>query len=175
MAHPHLFSLAADESAARAAAERLFDEVRRELGPILPGRAQILHIGATAIPGCLTKGDLDIVVRVEQADFAAVEALLASLFCRNEGSTRTDEFAAFEDASRTPHLGVQLTAKDGTFDLFHLFADVLRADPELVRRYNALKLAHLGQPMTLYRAAKNAFITEVLQSCALPAADPRSD
>lgn len=164
MAHPDLFHLAEDAEAARSAAERLFDDIRNELGPVLPVTAEILHIGATAVPGCLTKGDLDVVVRVDRADFSVVEAGLATLLGRNEGSARTDEFAAFEDAGRTPHLGVQLAVKGGAFDDFHLFAEALRADPQLVLRYNALKLAHQDQPMTVYRAAKDAFVAEVLQS-----------
>src|SRR4030095_4363123 len=105
-----------------------------------PGSAEVLHTGATAVPGCLTKGDLDIVVRVDRVDFAASEALLADRFRRNTGSIRTDEFAAFEDPDRSPHLGVQLTVKGGALDDFHRFAETLRQDPLLVRRYNDLKL-----------------------------------
>jgi hypothetical protein len=30
-----------------------------------------MTVGATSIPGCVTKGDLDVVIRVQAADFAA--------------------------------------------------------------------------------------------------------
>ncbi|MCJ2092532.1 GrpB family protein [Methylobacterium sp. J-072] len=146
----------------------MFAVVRRTLEPVLPAATEILHVGATAIPGCLTKGDLDIVVRVEGQGFAAAESCLAARFARNDGSVRTDDFAAFEDTGRMPHLGIQLTVKDGPLDVFHRFAAALRADPELVARYNALKRAHHDHPMTLYRAAKDAFIADVLQSCPSP-------
>ncbi|WP_244507627.1 GrpB family protein [Methylobacterium phyllostachyos] len=128
----------------------------------MPASAETRHVGATAIPGCLTKGDLDVAVRVERADFAAADERLARLFARNDGSIRTEEFSAFADASRMPHLGVQLTVKGGALDLFHPFADALRSEPALVERYNALKRAYQNQPMALYRAAKDAFISEVL-------------
>ncbi|MCJ2058577.1 GrpB family protein [Methylobacterium sp. J-048] len=168
MPHAQRFHLIEDNDAARAAAEQLFAIVRGTLEPVLPAATEILHIGATAIPGCLTKGDLDIAARVERADFTAAESCLAARFTRNDGSVRTDDFAAFEDASRTPHLGIQLTVKGGPIDVFHRFAMALRADPELVARYNALKRAHHDHPMTPYRAGKDAFISDVLRSCPSP-------
>ena len=110
----------------------------------------MLHVGATAVPGCLTKGDLDVVVRVEPADFAAAEARLAGRFGRNAGSVRTEDFAAFAEAGRSPPLGIQLTVKGGALDIFHAFAAALRGDPALVRRYNALKLRFRGRPMAVF-------------------------
>lgn len=175
MAHPDIFSIAFGCEQARQAAERLFEEVKRELVRLLPVSAEVMHIGATAIVGCLTKGDLDVVVRVDCNDFPAAEARLAAVFARNEGSMRNEEFAAFEDTTRTPHLGIQLTAKGGRFDIFHTFVVALRADPELVRRYNALKLAHHGQPMDRYRAAKDAFVVEVLRSAGARFDDRAAD
>ena len=162
MADDDTFTLAANADAVREAAEALFAMVAAELISVLPGSAEVLHVGATAVPGCLTKGDLDIVVRVDRADFAVSEALLAKRFGRNEGSIRTDEFAAFEDPNRRPNLGVQLTVKGGALDDFHRFAEELRRDPHLVRRYNDLKLRFNGKPMDDYRAAKDAFVTEIL-------------
>ena len=126
MAHSDVFHLNADDRQAREAAERLFETVRRDLHAILPATAEVLHVGATAVPGCLTKGDLDVVVRVRRLDFEAAQTALAACFPRNRGSTRTAEFAAFEDEKQTPHLGVQLTVKGGAFDVFHRFAAALR-------------------------------------------------
>ena len=54
MAHGDTFTLAPDLEAARLAAQQLFDAVRKELTHVLPPSAQVLHVGATAIPGCLT-------------------------------------------------------------------------------------------------------------------------
>jgi GrpB-like predicted nucleotidyltransferase (UPF0157 family) len=156
----------ADAGRAREAAERLFEAVSRKLAAKLPATAEIHHIGATAIPGCLTKGDLDIVVRIPAADFAAADAALASLLARNEGSVRTEAFSAFEDKASDPHLGVQLAALDGPFDDFHLFVEALRRSPQLVEDYNELKRGHDGADMETYRAAKGAFVERVLADLA---------
>lgn len=160
---PDRFHIAADHEHARDAAERLFAVVKQQLIAVLPKTSEFLHIGATSVPGCLTKGDLDIVVRVEREDFQATEAALAARYARNSGSVRTNEFAAFEDSACMPHLGIQLTVKGGEFDVFHRFAAALRADPALVRRYNELKRAYDGQPMDRYRAAKDAFVRDALR------------
>lgn len=162
--HPsgETFLLYADDAEARGRAERLFARVAVDLAEVLPASAEIRHVGATAVPGCLTKGDLDIVVRVPNADFPSADAALAQRFARNAGSKRTDTFSSFEEGAASPHLGIQLTVIGGADDCFHLFADVLRGDPELVVRYNALKRAYHGRPMQAYRAAKDAFVAEVL-------------
>ena len=157
-----VFSLHPDQDVARVAAERLFSRVETELGALLPASAEIVHVGATAVPGCLTKGDLDVVVRVEADAFSEADRVLSKRFSRNEGSKRTDSFAAFEEAHAIPHLGIQLTVKGGADDCFHVLADALRGDPKLVEAYNALKQRFAGQPMDAYRAAKSAFIRDVL-------------
>jgi GrpB-like predicted nucleotidyltransferase (UPF0157 family) len=170
MADDETLKLAPDADTARSAAETLFRAIASELAALLPASAEVLHIGATAVPGCLTKGDLDIVIRVDRVDFPAAHALLSGRLSRNDGSVRTDAFAAFEDAHCSPHLGVQLTAKGGALDIFHHFVEALRADPALVRRYNALKQRFRDRPMADYRAAKDAFVGEVLaaQGVAAP-------
>lgn len=151
-----------DTEPARDKAQALFERVRNWLAPLLPTDGDIRHIGATAVPGCLTKGDLDIVVRVPGQDFQQADALLAEHFARNDGSIRTVSFSAFEDASTDPHLGIQLTMMDGPHDFFHLFVEALRRSPELVSDYNTLKLQHEGSDMAVYRAAKDDFVERVL-------------
>lgn len=152
-----------DEGRARVAAEALFRTVHADLAARLP-RADIRHVGATAVPGCLTKGDLDIVVRVLPEDFAAAHAVLGTLYAVNTGSVRTETFAAFEDGRASPHLGVQLVTFGGPFDVFHQFAEILRRWPSLLSRYNALKRRHDGAPMADYRGAKDAFVEDILTS-----------
>jgi GrpB-like predicted nucleotidyltransferase (UPF0157 family) len=161
MSHESEFRLV-DTEPARVAAQQLFEAVSRSLAGILPPTADIRHVGATAVPGCLTKGDLDIVVRVTAEDFKAADTALALRYARNDGSVRSTDFSALEDASDHPHLGIQLTAIDSPFDSFHLFAEALRQSPQLVDKYNALKRAHDGGDMSVYRAAKDAFVEKVL-------------
>lgn len=156
------FAIHPDTAAACAAADRLFARTAATLREVLPASADIRHIGATAIPGCLTKGDLDIVVRVPAGDFAAADAALANLFARNTGSTHSETFSAFEDPAASPPLGIQLAAIGSPDDCFHLFAEALLQDADLVTRYNDLKRNFDGRPMAEYRAAKDAFIAAVL-------------
>jgi GrpB-like predicted nucleotidyltransferase (UPF0157 family) len=149
---------------ARRQAQRLFTEIHALLKKMLPTTAEIRHVGATRIPNCLTKGDLDIVVRVPANDFICADLSLAKKFDRNNGSVRTDEFSAFEDGSLQPHLGIQLVAIDGPYDFFHLFSEALLKSPNLVNEYNQLKSTHDGTSMAVYRKAKDAFIDRVLLS-----------
>jgi GrpB-like predicted nucleotidyltransferase (UPF0157 family) len=162
MADEPSFRLAPDTDAARRDAERLFADVHALLRRHLPAAADIRHIGATAIPGCLTKGDLDIVVRVPADDFARADASLAALFPRNAGSMRSDTFSAFEDAAQAPPLGVQLAVIGSPTDFFHLFVEAMRHSPDLVAQYNALKRSHDGKDMAVYRKAKDRFVEAVL-------------
>ncbi|ANJ73386.1 GrpB family protein [Ralstonia insidiosa] len=128
----------------------------------LPPSADIVHIGSTAIPGCLTKGDLDVCVRVNREDVARVDALLATGYARNPGSFRSAEFSAFKDDSHHPPLGVQLVARGSELDVFVQFRDCLLRNPNLVTAFNALKASSAGQPMASYRQAKADFIARVL-------------
>ncbi len=166
-----MFVLAPRTELARTRAEQLFADLAATLARDLPTEADILHVGATSILGCLTKGDLDIVVRIPAGDFAVAEASLAACFPRNAGSIRTGEFSSFEAPDHDPPVGIQLTVTGGTFDMFHQFAGALRADPDRLRQYNDLKRAFHGRPMDAYRAAKAAFIDDTLRSISLEAPD----
>jgi GrpB-like predicted nucleotidyltransferase (UPF0157 family) len=150
----------AQTAAAHAAAA--FERWRLDIAALLPESVDIQHVGATAVPGCLTKGDLDMCVRVDRADFVAADAALAARFARNDGSIRTDAFSAFAADEADPPLGVQLVVRGGELDVFVRFRDALRADPALVADYNGLKAGFDGRPMDAYRAAKAAFVEQVL-------------
>lgn len=154
--------LLVETETARAKAQLLFERVYTALDPLLPTGSEIRHIGATAVPGCLTKGDLDIVVRVPKQAFCDANDLLASRFQRNSGSIKTDSFSAFEDATGDPHLGIQLTAIGGPHDFFHVFVEALCRSQELVDQYNQLKRSFDGIDMATYRLAKDAFVESVL-------------
>jgi len=162
MPHDSVFRLSADPEQARKNAQRLFAATLTLLRARLPASADIRHIGATAVPGCQTKGDLDIVVRVREEDFAGADASLAALFDRNEGSVRTDTFSAFEDGTTSPHLGIQLTVIGGPSDDFHLFVETLAKSARLVDEYNELKRSFDGHAMDDYRKAKDRFVEVVL-------------
>ena len=148
------------EAEVRAEVDRLWQSEHKKLLRLLP-RADIQHVGSTAVPGSLTKGDLDIQVRVPTADFADAEAVLAGHYQPNTKSDRAPGFASFTDEKAHPSLGVQLTAIDSAEDRFYRFRDVLRAHPPLREAYDTLKRGWEGRSMAGYRAEKAAFFAEL--------------
>lgn len=152
----------ADPEVARRAAEAAFKAWCEAHLPDLPPSADVQHVGATAIPGCATKGDLDIAVRVDPDEFPDALKVLEPGHRPNLKSVRDDSFAAFEAAGYAAPLGVQLVVKGSRLDIFTAFRDALLADPQLVERYNALKARHEGEDMALYRNAKSGFVRQVL-------------
>ncbi|HEY0318218.1 MAG TPA: GrpB family protein [Solirubrobacterales bacterium] len=139
--------------AARFAAER-----SAILG-LLPG-SEVEHIGATAVPGSLTKADLDLLVRVPAGDFDRGVAALGERYEIHQPENWNDGFAGFVDPSSGEiPVGIQLVVAGGDDDqLFTEWRDRLIAEPDLLRRYNALKQAHRDARSEAYMAAKAEFI-----------------
>jgi GrpB-like predicted nucleotidyltransferase (UPF0157 family) len=140
-----------------------FERERARLVALLP-TAEVLHTGGTSIPRALTRGDLDIHVRVAPADFASARGKLSGAYASYSRETWTDEFATFVRADAELDTGVALTAVGGEHDLRFLTAwRRLRSDPQLLAEYNALKEAHDGgSDDRLYRAAKCAFFDRLV-------------
>ncbi|WP_053583309.1 GrpB family protein [Lysinibacillus contaminans] len=61
---------------------------------VTPG-ADVQHVGSTAVPHSLTKGDLDIQVRVTPELFLKAVQTLSRFYELNDGSVKTDCFRAF--------------------------------------------------------------------------------
>lgn len=97
------------------------------------------HVGSTAIPNSITKGDLDIQVRVKANIFPKAVKELAKLYELNEGSVKTETFRAFKDDSTVPPVGVQLTVINSEFDFFWKFRDVLLMNANYRKEYDNLK------------------------------------
>jgi 8-oxo-dGTP pyrophosphatase MutT (NUDIX family)/GrpB-like predicted nucleotidyltransferase (UPF0157 family) len=144
-------------------AERSFDQHRRRILELL-AEADIQHVGSTAIPGSLTKGDLDIQVRVKAEEFQAAIEALSTLYHVNEGSTQTDTFTAFKDDNSVPPLGVQLTVYNSDLDIFWKIREVLLANEKFRIEYDQLKEHYSGREMAKYRDAKNEFFQRLLGS-----------
>lgn len=140
----------------------LLNQVLPRLAALAP-RADVHHIGATAIPGALTKGDVDVFVRVAREDFADTVAALGSKFEIRQRENWTPDFASFgEDQRYGLPLGVQVAVRGGTADFLIYLRDHLRDRPEELRRYNELKQAHAARGARGYWEAKDVFLTEIL-------------
>jgi GrpB-like predicted nucleotidyltransferase (UPF0157 family) len=125
--------------------------------------AEIEHVGSTAVHGCLTKGDMDVVVRVSAAEFAASLATLDALLARSNRNERTEDYAEYDYTGGTLPVSVQLVVAGEKYDDFHKLRDVLIRDGSALRRYNALKVAYNGRAMEAYRRAKAEFIEKLFR------------
>jgi GrpB-like predicted nucleotidyltransferase (UPF0157 family) len=120
------------------------------------------HIGATSLPFGHTKGDVDVNVRVEEAQFPQLVAALRERLAVGQPENWTPGFASFSsDAYRLP-LGVQVTSIGSKDDFLLFLRDRMRADPELLRRYDAAKVANATAGAEAYWFAKNELLQDVL-------------
>jgi GrpB-like predicted nucleotidyltransferase (UPF0157 family) len=67
---------------------------RRRIARLVPG-AEIVHVGATAVPGALTKGDVDLMVRVSAPAFEAGQRALRSGYTVHQPENWTPTYASF--------------------------------------------------------------------------------
>jgi GrpB-like predicted nucleotidyltransferase (UPF0157 family) len=143
--------------------EKMFLEQKEKILRLLP-EADVQHVGSTAIPNSITKGDLDIQVRVPAELFTDAVEKLSTLYAINEGSVQTDYFRAFQDDTAVPPLGVQLTAIGSELDIFWKFRDVLLANDAYRAEYDELKKAYEGESMEAYREAKRRFFARLMET-----------
>jgi GrpB-like predicted nucleotidyltransferase (UPF0157 family) len=122
--------------------------------------ADVQDMGSTAVPGALTKGDLDINVRVRRDDqFRQVVEFLRRRFTVQQPQNWTDGYASFADErSYELPVGIQVTVMGHADDKFLRQRDQLAASTELVESYNKLKMRFQGGDVDAYREAKWAFI-----------------
>ncbi|MEM6484887.1 MAG: GrpB family protein [Pseudomonadota bacterium] len=161
-----------DDEALFVNAERVFETVRSMLLTLLPA-AGVEHVGSTALPRGLTKGDLDIAVVVAPQEFLNAAERLSARFAPSAESEASDRFRHFEG-----HLGKDkfsvLLITHGSIEHRKIIGwrDLLIANPHLKAEYEALKRAHQGGLMSGYRQAKEQFILTHLD--LLPGAEHAS-
>ena len=143
--------------------EKTFLLNKNKIKSLLPD-VDIQHVGSTAIPNSLTKGDLDIQVRVCAEQFPKAVELLSSIYEDNEESIKTDTFRAFKDDTTNPPLGVQLTIIDADFDFFWKLREVLLANINYRDEYDNIKMEYEGKSMDIYREAKHKFFQGLMET-----------
>ena len=151
-----------DSSTIAAEVDALVDQETRRIVRVLPD-ADVHHIGSTAIPHALTKGDVDLNVRVPPERFHGAVSILRGLYGVNQPENWSDDFASFKDDDSFPlKLGVQLTVRGSSDDFFLAIRDLFLADRDLVKQYDELKRSFDGKSAEAYWEAKTAFLTELL-------------
>ncbi|WP_156645195.1 GrpB family protein [Lentibacillus sp. JNUCC-1] len=126
--------------------------------------AEVLHVGSTAVAGALTKGDVDLQVRVPQNKFEGAKEVLKQWYSVNKGSYQSHYFCAFEQPDEVLPLGIQLTAIGSDLDHFWKLTYFFKEHPDYIKAYNAIKEKHNRQSMEKYREAKSAFIENIFSS-----------
>jgi GrpB-like predicted nucleotidyltransferase (UPF0157 family) len=148
-----------------AAANAEFETQRAKIASAVQG-ADIHHVGGTSVPGALTKGDLDVQVRVTPEQFADAVSQLSGLYEKSKRDAWADGFAAFEapaDRLAEP-AAISVVAIGSAYDWCGApLWDLLGAEPVLLRRYNELKTQHDGGRWEDYEDAKNVFFRELLE------------
>ena len=138
-------------------AEKVFKQQRDRVIKLIPS-ADVQHIGSTSIPGSITKGDVDIQIRVSKGDFKTAIDKLKSIYDINQSENWNENFASFKDErSLGIDFGAQLTIANSKSDDFVKLRDVLNNNPKLLEEYNQMKLKYQGKSMEAYRKEKAEF------------------
>jgi len=141
---------------------QLFNSYKKDISILLPF-AQIEHIGSSAIPNAISKGDLDIYIEVKPEHFEFAIAQLKTLnFIEKQNTLRTDELCMLESLNNDD-VAFQIVVTDSVFTFFLTFRNKLIDSPLLVNEYNQLKLecSHLDHDQ--YTTIKADFINRVLK------------
>jgi GrpB-like predicted nucleotidyltransferase (UPF0157 family) len=96
--------------------------------------------------------------------FAELAHMLEDAYAPHAQGDWTPTLASFTEVpTKEIPVGIQLVVTGGVNDrLFLKWRGLLRADPELLSRYNDFKLAHAGDDYEAYTDAKAGFIQGVL-------------
>lgn len=123
---------------------------------------QLTLTGGSSVPGALTRGDIDLHLRVSAARFSASVEALRATYAVVHPEIWTATLATFAD----PHdrrVGIAVTPIGSEHD--RRFVDSwerLRADPDALAAYNAMKRAHAGDDPSTYERAKSDFFDRLL-------------
>jgi GrpB-like predicted nucleotidyltransferase (UPF0157 family) len=121
--------------------------------------AQVEHIGATSVPGELTKGDLDVQVKVDKEHFSLAVDQLKDVYEIHQPENWTSCYASFKDGvSPVLPVGIQVVIAGSEYDFFTRLRDILIAQPELLAQLNKLKSSFEGKDMESYKEAKGELL-----------------
>ena len=143
----------------RDAAGRILSEQRDRLAALgIDG--ELVLVGGSSVVGAVTKGDVDLHLRVPAPEFDRVVALLGGSATVVHPEIWSDSLATFEVEAELP-TGIAVTPVGSEHDLrFSRCWQLLAADPALVAEYNRVKLAADAE---LYEQRKSEFFDRLLQ------------
>lgn len=163
--------MAPDASTAGVAA--IVAEVRREVRALVPEGALRLT-GASSIPGTVTRGDIDLHLRVPAATMPRAVELLGRSWQSVHRTMWTDGLATFERTMAGRPVGVAVTVAGGEHDRrFEAAWRRLRRDPDLLARYESMKRVHDGADERDYLEAKGRFFSDLERRLEESVDEPR--
>ncbi|MFC8192112.1 GrpB family protein [Cellulomonas sp. NPDC057328] len=122
----------------------------------------LVWTGASSLPGALTRGDVDLHLRVPPDDVESAVAAVRALHAVRRPDLWCATLATFAVEAPLP-TELAVTPVGSEHDVrFTRTWDLLRADPHLLAEYNAVKRRADGTPA--YEDAKSAFFTRLLES-----------
>jgi GrpB-like predicted nucleotidyltransferase (UPF0157 family) len=143
----------------------LLDQARRTRRDVAAALAtlgvpgELVLTGAASVPGALTKGDIDLHLRVPQECFDAVVARLRQVYPVASPHAWAATLAVYEVPGPRP-TGLAVTPLDSEHDRRFVNAwRSLRHSPALLGEYNALKSAAAGTAD--YERRKSDFFTRI--------------
>jgi GrpB-like predicted nucleotidyltransferase (UPF0157 family) len=138
-----------------------YEDAELLLTSILPD-ARIQHVGASSIPGAYSRGGIDICVAVPPDAFdEALGVLSEAGYVQRPQADAADRRTALAAPDGAVPLTLQLIESGSRHESLMRFRDALRADPTLLARYNALKIAAAPLGSAAYAEAKARFIAGV--------------
>jgi GrpB-like predicted nucleotidyltransferase (UPF0157 family) len=144
--------------------ESVLDLLRSSLRALVPD-AELHHIGATSVRGALTKGDVDVLLRLSRERFPAIVEQLKGHFQIKQPANWTPEFASFgDDDHYALPVGIQVVVIDATEDSFLFLRDYFLRNPDALEQYNRLKAAAAPSGPEAYWKAKDGFLSGILES-----------
>lgn len=103
---------------------QLFNSYKKDISSLLPF-AKIEHIGSSAIPNAISKGDLDIYVEVGPDQFEFAIAQLKTLnFIEKQNTLRTDELCMLKSLNNDD-VAFQIVVTHSVFTFFLTFRNKL--------------------------------------------------
>lgn len=148
----------------QANAAQIAAEIGSEVRLLIPD-CRVEHVGSSAIPGAISKGDVDVCV-VVPAEFhqSAVTRLETAGYVVKADTLRTPELCMLISPRTDADAALQVVAAGSRFEFFMHFRDALIANHSLVERYNDLKRGMSDKSPEAYRDAKSSFVAFVLKT-----------
>ncbi len=158
--HDAVTLLAAPEY--QEAAIAAYEDAELLLSAILP-EARIEHVGASAVPGAVSRGGVDICVAAPPDALAEFLGVLREAgYVPLSHPAPHDRHAWLAAPPARVAVRLQLIESGSAHESAMRLRDALRADAALLARYDALKIATAPQGAAAYADAKARFIADVL-------------